>query len=300
VAPGTRHLNYHPNVLLKRKTTGSVVCPSCGSLVGVRDDKCYSCGRANPGLWGFAPILRQLGSDLGFVPIVIGGSVTIYVLTLLASGPEVSVFSGGMNILVPSGRALLLFGMSGAVPVFLDGQWWTLLSASWLHGSLLHILFNMMWVRQLGPVTADVVGPARTVIIYTIAGICGFFLSSLAGYLLGGIPIPILHGAYYTMGASASIFGLLGALVHYGRKSGSSLIHGEAMRYAVILFVFGLIMPGVDNYAHAGGFLGGYAASAFMNPLMRERGDHMLAAFICLGATLLAIVASILVGFRVI
>ena len=258
------------------------------------------CGRANPGLWGFAPILRQLGSDLGFVPLVIGASSTIYLLTLLVSGPEITVFSGGMNILVPSSRALLVFGMSGAVPVFLEGRWWTLLSASWLHGSFLHILFNMMWVRQLGPATADVVGPARTVIIYTIAGVCGFFLSSLAGFLLGGIPIPILHGAYYTMGASASIFGLLGALVHYGRKSGSSLIHGEAMRYAVILFVFGLIMPGVDNYAHAGGFLGGYAVSAFMNPLTRERGDHMLAAFICLGATLLAIVASLLVGFGVI
>ena len=44
--------------LFNRKTEGSVVCPSCGSLVGVRDDKCYSCGRANPGLWGFAPAIR--------------------------------------------------------------------------------------------------------------------------------------------------------------------------------------------------------------------------------------------------
>lgn len=245
-------------------------------------------------------MLRQFGADLGFVPIVIGTSSTIYVLTLLASGSEVSVFSGGMNILVPSSRALLVFGMSGAIPVFLQGRWWTLLSASWIHGSLLHILFNMMWVRQLGPATADVVGPARTVIIYTIAGVSGFFLSSLTGFLLAGLPIPILHGAYYTMGASASIFGLLGALVHYGRKSGSRLIHGEAMRYAVILFVFGLIMPGVDNYAHAGGFLGGYAASAFMNPLTRERGDHVIGAVVCLAATLLAIVASLFVGFRLI
>ena len=145
-----------------------------------------------------------------------------------------------------------------------------MLSATWLHSSLLHIVFNMMWVRQLGPATAEIVGPARTVIIYTAAGACGFLLSSFAGLL----PIPLLRGAGFTVGASGAIFGLLGALVHYGRKSGSSLIHAEAMRYAVILFVFGLIMPGVDNYAHAGGFLGGYAASAFMNPLARERGDH--------------------------
>src|SRR5262245_27468498 len=69
--------------VFQRKTSGSVVCPSCGSLVGVRDDKCYSCGRANPGLWGFAPLLRQLGRDLGFVPLVIGSSAILYLLTLL-------------------------------------------------------------------------------------------------------------------------------------------------------------------------------------------------------------------------
>ena len=40
-------------------TTSYVVCPSCGSLVGVRDDKCYSCGRSNPGLWGYGPLVRN-------------------------------------------------------------------------------------------------------------------------------------------------------------------------------------------------------------------------------------------------
>jgi rhomboid protease GluP len=273
------------------------VCPSCGSLVGVGDDKCYICGRVNPGLWGFAPMLRQLGADLGFAPLVVGAASVLYVLTLVASGSELQVVGGGLSILAPSIRALVLFGASGAVPVFAQGSWWTVLSATWLHGGLLHIVFNMMWVRDLGPATADVVGPARTVVIYTVAGVCGFFLSSFAGVALGGLPIPLLHGASFTIGASASIFGLLGALVHYGRKSGSSLIHAEAKRYAVILFIFGLIMPGVDNYAHAGGFLGGYATSAFFNPMSRERGDHMLLAVGCLLATLLAILISVFKGF---
>ncbi len=49
-------------------------------------------------------------------------------------------------------------------------------------------------------------------------------------------------------------------------------------------------MPGVDNFAHAGGFIGGYATSVFFNPLTRERGDHMLIAAACLVATFLAIV----------
>src|SRR5690349_619190 len=101
-----------------RRTTGSVVCPACGSLVGVRDDRCYTCGRANPGLWGFGPALRRLGADLGFVPIVIGTCGTLYVLTLIVSGSELQPIGAGMmSILAPSERALLIFGMSGAQPI---------------------------------------------------------------------------------------------------------------------------------------------------------------------------------------
>src|SRR4051794_532481 len=128
--------------MLGRRTTGSVVCPACGSLVGVNDEKCYMCGRANPSLWGFAPILRQLGADLGFVPLVVGVSAILYALTLLTSGRELTVMGGGFNILAPGTRALVIFGASGAVPVFGFGSWWTVLSATWLHGGLLHIVFN--------------------------------------------------------------------------------------------------------------------------------------------------------------
>jgi rhomboid protease GluP len=263
----------------------------------VRDERCYTCGRSNPGLWGFGPALRGLGADFGFVPLVIGASTVLYALSLVVSGPDLRVAGGGLfSFLAPSTRALILFGASGSIPVFALGSWWTVLSATWLHGSLLHILFNMMWVRQLGPATADIIGPARTVVIYTMAGICGFLLSSLAGYYFGNSGFRLLRGASFTVGASASIFGLLGALVHYGRTSGSSLVRGEAMRYAIILFVFGLIMPGIDNYAHAGGFAGGYAASAFFNPLTRERGDHLLLAIGCLAATFIAILLSVWKG----
>lgn len=276
--------------MLRRRTSGSVVCPSCGSLVGVNDDRCYTCGRANPGMWGFTPLLRQLGSDLGFVPLVIGVSSVLYVLSLLASGQSLVVAGRGFNILAPGGYTLLAFGASGATPVFSLGAWWSVLSATWLHGSLLHIVFNMMWVRDIGPSTADVVGPSRTVIIYVVSGVCGFLLSSLAGQYLPPIPLLFtsLSGAPLTVGASASIFGLLGALVHYGQKSGSSLIHGQAKQWALILFIYGLVMPGVDNFAHAGGFLGGYITSAFFNPLTRERGDHMLVALVCLVASFAA------------
>jgi rhomboid protease GluP len=271
------------------------VCPSCGSLVGVRDDKCYTCGRSNPGLWGFGPALRQLGGDFGFVPFVIGASTVLYALTLIASGPGLQLVGGGFSVLAPSQSALLRFGASGALAVFGLGWWWTVLSASWLHGNLLHILFNMMWVRDLGPAVVDLYGTPRTILVYVVSGITGFVLSSFLGYL--NLPIPIFHGAFLTVGASASIFGLLGALVHYGRRSGSSLIHGQAVNYALILFVMGVIMPGVDNSAHAGGFLGGYAMSTFFGPFTRERGDHLIVAVVSLAATLLAVVVSVVKSF---
>jgi rhomboid protease GluP len=284
--------------MFKRQTTGSVVCASCGSLVGVNDEKCYSCGRRNPGLWGFAPVLRRFGNDFGFVTLVVYGCTGLYAATLLMTVALGGSIMGGGNVLgmlAPHPSVARAFGASGAVPVFVDGMWWTLLSAGWLHGSALHILFNMMWVRQLGPVTADIYGAARMVIIYTIAGVVGFAVSSAAGLYLGNMPVAFLRGAGTTLGASAPIFGLLGALVHYGRRGGSSMVGGQALQYAIVLFVFGLIMPGggVDNYAHAGGFAGGYLASLWLDPLKPERMDHFIAAAACIVLTGLAIVASL-------
>lgn len=276
-----------------RQRTGSVVCASCGSLVGVKDDKCYTCGRRNPGLWGFGPVLRRFGNDMGFLTLVIYGCLVLYGATLVVSLALHENIMGRslFAALGPGPLSLYLFGESGGLPVFRESRWWTLLSAGWLHGGALHILFNIMWIRQLGPAVADIFGAARMIIIYTIAGICGFLLSSFAFAYLPALPF--LSGAAFTVGASAPIFGLLGALVHYGRRGGSSMVLSEAWRYAITLFVFGLVMPGVDNYAHAGGFIGGYLASLWLDPLKRERMDHFVGAALCLLATAAAIVASI-------
>jgi membrane associated rhomboid family serine protease len=275
---------------LRRQTTGSVVCTSCGSLVGVRDEKCFNCGRRNPGLWGFAPLLRSLGNDLGFVPLVIWSSSALYLVSLLLSGSAMRMSGGLFGFLAPDSGVLFLLGASGGVPVFGYGRWWTVLSASWLHGSLLHIIFNMMWVRDLGPVVADMFGPGRMVIIYTIAGVAGFLLSSFAYAFLPHLPF--LSGAGFTVGASASVFGFLGALVYYGRRTGSSMTRSEALRYALILGFFGFVMRGVDNFAHAGGFFGGYLAARVLDPLKAEKVDHIMIALVCLAATLAAIAAS--------
>jgi rhomboid protease GluP len=280
------------NLFMLRQKWGSVVCPSCGNLVGINDERCFNCGRWNPGLWGFAPVLSRLGRDLGFTQFVIGSCVTLYVLMLLADMSGINT-GGLLSFLSPSGRSLFWFGESGAVPVFGYGRWWTVLTAGWLHAGILHIFFNMMWIRQLAPPTSEIYGPGRMVIIYTIAGIIGFTASTLAGAF---IPIPIVGGAGFTVGASAPIFGLLGALVHYGKRGGSSMVGDQAKSWAATLFIFGFFMPGVDNWAHLGGFVGGYAASKFLDPLYPERLDYLIGALICLIATGIAILLSVADG----
>ena len=96
--------------MFKRQTTGSVVCSSCGSLVGVRDEKCYNCGRRNPGMWGFAPLLRSLGNDLGFVQLVIWGCGALYVISLLLSGSALRMGGGLFGFLAPDLVVLFLLG----------------------------------------------------------------------------------------------------------------------------------------------------------------------------------------------
>jgi rhomboid protease GluP len=279
--------------MFKRQRTGSVVCASCGSLVGVNDEQCYSCGRRNPGLWGFGPVLRRLGNDLGFIPLVIYGCAALYVIGILLTvyfGGNVMGNGNPLNLLSADPIVNLMLGASGARPVFGLGMWWTVLSAGWLHAGILHIGLNIMWIRNVGPAVAEMYGGPRMIIIYTIGTIGGFFLSSVAGAYLN---IP-RFGAALTVGASAPIFGLLGALLHYGKRSGSSMIYAEARGYAIAMVVFGLIMPGIDNAAHVGGFAGGYLASMWLDPLRPERVNHMVGALACLAATALAILASVI------
>lgn len=269
--------------MFKRKTEGSVICTSCGVLVGVNDPTCYNCGRRNPGLWGFGPVLRSLGNDLGFVNIVTGGTIVMYVLSLVMSR------EGTQIGLEPNGVALQVLGASGAAPVFGRGWWWTVLTAGWLHGGVLHIFFNILWIRQLGPEIARLYGAGRMVMIYTIGGVAGFALSSV----LGLVNLPFF-GAQVTVGASASIFGFLGALVHYGRRTGSSHIGQAGLQYALFMGIMGFVFRGVDNAAHLGGFVGGYLASMIMDPLKPERIDHIAAAVVCLVVTLAAILYTVI------
>ena len=259
-----------------RKVQGSVVCAQCNQLVGINEETCPFCGAWRPGLFGWAPVLRRvIGVRLDLITLIVGASVTLYALALLLQ-PEAIVQGGGMlSILSPGGRALYQLGMTGGVAWQL-GWWWTMLTAIYLHGGLLHIFFNMMWIRNLGPAATEVFGPARTFVLFNASGVVGFMASNV----MSGVP---------TIGASGAIFGLLASLIVYGRKRGASMMTQQLWQWAIILGIFGFVMPSVNNWAHGGGFVGGWVAAHLMgfSDERRESTSVLLAALILIVLTII-------------
>jgi rhomboid protease GluP len=282
--------------MLKRQTSGPVSCPSCRQLVDVKAERCPNCDRKNPGMWGYTRTLQRLGADLGFIEIVTWGCLILYVLTLLVDIKGVTAWGGGglgASVLSPSGRATFWFGSTGAVPVFIFGRWWTVLTAPWLHGDLFHIGFNIAIFRYFAPTVARIYGAGRLAIIYIIAGMCGCLLTSVAGGYFQGLP-ELLQGASFSVGASGAILGLLGALVAFGQQERDPSIRQTAGSYALVIFFLGFLFPRTDNWGHLGGFLGGYLATKlpYLNARDREGQGHILAAIALLLTTALSLIAS--------
>jgi rhomboid protease GluP len=95
-----------------------------------------------------------------------------------------------------------------------------------------------------------------------------------------------------TVGASASITGLIGAIYFYGHRTGSSAITEQARFWVMSFLVMGFMIRGIDNWAHVGGLLGGYACSKLLDPLSRERLDHFLIAIGLLAVSAIAVIVS--------
>lgn len=275
--------------------TGSILCPSCGKLVGVNADECPYCGRKKPGMWGLTSVLGGIGRQWPFETIVTGGCVFLYLamLAVMIDKPDQIRIMQGFQILPPTTEALIRFGASGSIPVFELDRWWTVLSAGWLHGDLIHIFFNLYWLRMLAPATAELYGASRMVVIYTLGSIGGFLASSSVGHFLPFLSGTAFGGAHLTVGASAPILGLLGAAIAYGRRTGSHTMRRQAWTYALYMIVFGFIMPRVDNWAHLGGFAGGFLGGLMLAPEKPESPGHTAAALVCLVLTVASVVASL-------
>ena len=229
-------------------------------------------------MWGFGGPLGALLRRWNFTNAVTATCVVLYVASLVADPGALLRPRGLFAIFSPSVAALGMLGASGSFPWAL-GYWWTVFTAIYLHGGLLHIAFNLLWIRQLGPAVEEIYGPSRLVVIFTVAGVAGFAASIAMGNAL-------------TVGASGSIFGLLGAIVAFGRKRGGhigTMVFRQYGQWALILFILGFLMPGVDNWAHAGGF-----AAGFVTGLVLSLAEHQaetpvdrLLAGLAVGVTIL-------------
>jgi rhomboid protease GluP len=178
--------------------------------------------------------------------------------------------AGVSGFLSPSQGSLLLLGATGTYPIDYYGRYWTLISANYLHGGILHIVFNLMAFSQLAPKVSGEYGSSRMFSIYSIGGVIGYVVSYMAG-------VP------FTIGASGAVCGLIGALLYYGKSRGGvygGALYREVSGWVISLFMFGLIFPGINNWAHGGGILGGIIAGALIgyNERRRENNfDHALA-----------------------
>lgn len=265
-----------------RQTDGSVVCTGCGRLVDVNEKNCPHCGQWRPGMFGYSLAMRDLLGGLSLTYVVVFTCSFLFVLSLVIDLK--AVFSGGggfFNFLSPGNRALWLLGItSGHLP------WYTTFSATLLHGSALHIFFNMMWTRDLGSVVEDEYGPARFLNLFVLSGAGGFWLSNT----FSGAP---------TLGASGAVFGLLAAVIAFGRHHGGSFgsaISQRAWGYALLLFVMGFVLPGINNYAHFGGFVTGYAvATVQLRTIHRGESpiEQLLALILALGSVAAVVVSMV-------
>lgn len=269
----------------------AILCPNCGKLISANAEQCIHCGAKNPGKFGLHSIINKLfRGNVDFLQTVTYFCIGLFVLSLLIDPAAILRGGGGfLNFLSPSNLSLFLLGATGTFPMQ-SNRWWTLITAIFLHGSLLHILFNLLWVRQLGPMVEGLFGTTRLIVIFTFSGIAGFILSNNMGVQL-------------TIGASGSIFGLLGALIHYGRSRGGAF--GEAMYrqllvWAVILFMFGFFSGGrINNWAHLGGFIGGFLAAMVLGyqEVKPETAAHRKIAGVTIIITVVAFIVNILALF---
>jgi rhomboid protease GluP len=231
------------------------ICPACGSLVGINATRCHECGTNLT--FSLAAISKGLSRFFGgrapVTTVLLIANLIMFAVSWMATAAQGQ--GGGLSILWGmGGESLYRLGESFPYAIFLMHQWYRLVTAMFLHGGLIHIGFNLMVLMDIGPVVEEVYGSARFLFLYLVTGVAGFLFSAL----LGGHP---------SVGASAPILGLIGLLIAMTTKrSGAHMqqLRSRLVSWVVSIFVFGFLMRGVDNWAHAGGLAAGFVLGKFL------------------------------------
>lgn len=260
------------------KQRRSILCPNCKRLISVDEPICPFCRTTRPGVWWKNnPVSRGIDNPERLVRTIIIVNVVWFILSILMNPWSTNLSMNPLTFFSPDLDSLLLLGATGTVPIDRFNRWWTLISANYLHGGILHIAFNMMAFSQLSPVVIREYGSHRMLIVWTLGGVIGFWASYLAG-------------VRFTIGASAAVCSLMGAILYYGKSRGGA--YGQALykqvgAWAVSLFIFGFLVPGINNWGHGGGLVGGMFLGYILGYQEKasERAIHKLLAWTCIAGT---------------
>jgi membrane associated rhomboid family serine protease len=234
-------------------------CPACGALNGASFDRCIRCGAD---LGAAARVARRVRAPEG------GDLVGTKILLAFTS----LVFLGQVVAAMRSGHGLPIFGIDdfvgllryGALPVserVVAAEPWRLLSAVFVHFGALHFGMNMLSLANLARIAEPAVGFARFVVTYVVTGIVGFAVT-----LGGSIAMAALEGhaarVDLTAGASGAIFGIiglvLGLLVRRRDPRWKAFLGNIAASTLMLILIAAQVRAGINNWAHAGGFVAGF------------------------------------------
>jgi len=254
------------------------LCPGCGKLISRTDRLCPYCHlRAPNAAIRRVPLVKKLSGRGGAIRLIIYTNVVFFVLSILFYPRHLQLSMNPLFFLSVDTDSLVLLGGTGTVPIDRLHRWWTLISANYLHGSLLHLFFNMAAFHQLGSLVEREFGTSRMFVIYTVGGAIGFLVSYFAGIR-------------FTIGASAAVCAMMGAGLYYGKSRGGTYgaaIYRQIGGWAVSLFIFGFVVSGINNWGHGGGLAAGVVMGWLLgyNERRRETPFHRHLGVICLLAT---------------
>jgi rhomboid protease GluP len=261
----------------------SILCPNCRKLISSSESKCPFCKTRRPGSWYKNNAwTRGLREPNQMINTIIAINVGMYILSILFNPKAAGLSPNPLTFLSPAGSSLELLGATGLVPIHDYHRYWTLISANYLHGGILHIFFNMVALRQLASIVGREFGFYRMFTIYTLSGVFGYWVS-------------YMFGVFWTIGASASVCGLVGAILYYGKSRGG--VYGKALykqisMWVVFLFLFGFMVPGINNWGHGGGIIAGIGLGFLLGykEKRRENFFHKSLAGTCILVTLIVLV----------
>jgi rhomboid protease GluP len=235
------------------------MCPTCRAFITASDRVCPYCGnRVGPR----AIDRRDAGALIG--GLIPAQHFTTFLILLI----NVAMFaascwlSGSIPLMTDlDGRALWALGGKLGLSIWGNHEYWRLVTAGFLHGNVLHIAFNSWALFVVGSQVEEVFGTPRYLVIYFVSTVSGFLLSARLNM-----------GA--SVGASAAVMGLIAAMVAFGHASRSAVglqIRNQYLFWVGLNLVWGFSRGShIDNYAHIGGFAGGFAVAWFAGTPVRS------------------------------